>query len=75
MRVRAPHEGGVHHPRQVEVVDEAPLADEQAAIFHPLDRLADRPAFRARRLHQRPPPRGAGARSRAAASSTASTIA
>ena len=75
VRVRAPHERGVDHPWQVEVVDEPALPGEQAAVFHPLHGSADRARPRARRRHQRAASRGGAARSRAAAASTASTIA
>jgi len=41
VRVRAAHEGRLQHAGKVEVVDETSAADQQSAIFEPLDRLAD----------------------------------
>jgi hypothetical protein len=38
---RAPYDGSVQHPGQVDVVDITAVADQQAGVFHPLHRQAD----------------------------------
>ena len=50
--VRAPHEGGVQHSWQVDVVDEPRVAGEQALVFEPCDRGPEvAPAARLPRRH------------------------
>ena len=45
MRMRAAHEGGMQHPRQVDVGREAPAAAQESRILDALRARSDNPHF------------------------------